>query len=219
MIPAGKAFTLHSGGGTVNLLFFATDRFESLAGNHLDIRIGPVRFTVNPRPEQVAALTHLLDRCGPVLMNPNTVEEIRADLNQQLILATAVAFRATPERSIDGTEPFGVFARAQGFIEQNLHLALTVGQIASGVGVTERQLQIAFHRQGDTTPLAYVRQVRLYRVRRDLRDATPGIRVASVAARWGFTHYARFEAAFTREFNRLPVVGGQGQAVSTLLEN
>ncbi|WP_018192086.1 MULTISPECIES: AraC family transcriptional regulator [unclassified Leifsonia] len=90
----------------------------------------------------------------------------------------------------------------------------TVGELAAEVSVSVRSLQEGFRRSLDTTPMAYLRCLRLQRVHDDLESAEPGsTRVTEVAARWGFVHLGRFAAAYQREFGERPsdTVRSQGR--------
>ncbi|MFJ9644092.1 helix-turn-helix domain-containing protein [Streptomyces sp. NPDC101206] len=68
-------------------------------------------------------------------------------------------------------------------------------------------LQYAFARHAATTPLAYLRRVRLAPVHAELTAAAPadgGVTVTEVAARWGFTHAGRFAAAYRNAYGASP---------------
>ncbi|MGW4686533.1 helix-turn-helix domain-containing protein [Streptomyces sp. NPDC004244] len=70
-----------------------------------------------------------------------------------------------------------------------------------------RALQYAFARRAATTPLAYLRRVRLAPVHAELTAAAPadgGVTVTEVAARWGFTHAGRFAAAYRNAYGASP---------------
>lgn len=81
----------------------------------------------------------------------------------------------------------------------------TVGELASKVSVSARSLQQGFRRALDTTPMAYLRTVRLEKVRDDLSHAEAGTdSVTEVATRWGFIHLGRFAAAYRSAFGEHP---------------
>ncbi|MCK8680044.1 helix-turn-helix transcriptional regulator [Streptomyces lichenis] len=89
--------------------------------------------------------------------------------------------------------------RAMAFIEENAHRDIGLAEIAAAAFVTPRAAQYAFSRHAGTTPLGYLRRVRLDRARAELEAADP--RTASVSAtamRWGFAHQGRFAAAYRR---------------------
>jgi AraC-like DNA-binding protein len=81
----------------------------------------------------------------------------------------------------------------------------TVTELAAEVSLSVRSLQDGFRRSLDTTPLAYLRRLRLEKVHDQLAEAEPGsVRVTEVAARWGFVHLGRFAAAYRSEFGERP---------------
>ena len=81
----------------------------------------------------------------------------------------------------------------------------TAASLAGIAGVAVRTLQEAFRRHLGTTPMEYLRQVRLERVRADLLAADPArTTVSEVAHRWGFAHLGRFAAAYGRRYGEHP---------------
>jgi len=96
--------------------------------------------------------------------------------------------------------------RALSFIEEHAADPISLNEIARAAGLSPRGLQACFRRNLETTPLAYLRAVRMQRAHRDLvtADPTTGINVAAVAARWGFTHLGRFATEYKRRFNAYP---------------
>ncbi|MET1044581.1 MAG: AraC family transcriptional regulator, partial [Microbacteriaceae bacterium] len=81
----------------------------------------------------------------------------------------------------------------------------SVAELAAEVSVSLRSLQEGFRRSLDTTPLAYLRRLRLERVHEELAAAAPGaVSVSEVAARWGFTHLGRFAAAYRNAYSERP---------------
>lgn len=96
--------------------------------------------------------------------------------------------------------------RAIALIESDPSADLTSGAIARAAFVTPRALQLAFRRHLDTTPMAYLRQVRLDRARRDLIAADPAQdTVTDIAHRWGFLTPSRFAAGYRATFGESPV--------------
>ncbi|MDT7746170.1 MAG: hypothetical protein QOE59_5248, partial [Actinomycetota bacterium] len=77
--------------------------------------------------------------------------------------------------------------------------------LARLAGGSTRTLHDGFRRHLDTTPMAYLRLVRLERAHAELRAADPrGTTVAEVAHRWGFSHVSRFAQAYRRVYGRAP---------------
>ncbi|MCI9888436.1 AraC family transcriptional regulator [Micrococcales bacterium 31B] len=96
--------------------------------------------------------------------------------------------------------------QAIAYIEGHLQEPLTVGKIAEGTGMSVRTIQHAFRKDLDTTPMNYVREQRLERVRAELADAIPsdGIRVTDIALHWGFTHLGNFSRQYKQSYQELP---------------
>lgn len=56
-----------------------------------------------------------------------------------------------------------------------------------------------------TTPVAYLRAIRLNGVRRELLNAAQaGGGVYDIAVRWGFWHFSQFSMDYKRQFGELP---------------
>ncbi len=95
--------------------------------------------------------------------------------------------------------------RAVAFIDDNAHLQITTADIASAADVTVRAVQLAFRRHLDTTPLAYLRRVRLEKAHRELLAADPAhTTVTEVAYRWGFASASRFAAQYRAAYGVMP---------------
>ena len=92
------------------------------------------------------------------------------------------------------------------FIDERAGDPITINEIAAAARLSPRGVQAAFRRHLDTTPLAYLRSVRMERAHRDLQSAEPGdgTSVAAVAAGWGFTHLGRFAIEYRRRFGSYP---------------
>lgn len=91
-------------------------------------------------------------------------------------------------------------------IEEDAHLPLTLSSIATRSYISARSLQEGFQRQLGTTPMAYLREVRLRRAHQTLLESEPSVTtVASVAHRWGFSNLGRFAAAHAGRYRETPV--------------
>jgi AraC-like DNA-binding protein len=96
--------------------------------------------------------------------------------------------------------------RAVAFVDEHAGEPIGVEDIADAARVGVRALQLAFRKHRDTTPLEYLRRVRLDRAHRDLQDADPtrGDTVAGIATRWGFAHPGTFAIEYRRTYGRPP---------------
>lgn len=96
--------------------------------------------------------------------------------------------------------------RAAAFIEAHADEPLTLDDIAVAAGVTGPAVQCAFRRYYATSPVGYLRRIRLERAHQELRDSDPmtGVTVAAVACRWGWASPSQFTAAYQRRFGQPP---------------
>ncbi len=79
----------------------------------------------------------------------------------------------------------------------------TTASLARAAGVSVRNLQQGFHQHVGTTPMAYLRYVRLTHAHDDLRSGR-ATTVAEAAHRWGLVHLGRFAAAPRARYGTLP---------------
>jgi AraC-like DNA-binding protein len=96
--------------------------------------------------------------------------------------------------------------RAMVYIDTHAGEAITLLDIAASAGAGARALQHAFAQHHGTTPLGYLRRVRLERAHRDLQaaDSGRGDSVAQIARRWGFANPSRFSALYRRTYGVSP---------------
>jgi AraC-like DNA-binding protein len=81
----------------------------------------------------------------------------------------------------------------------------TPGELAAAISVSTRSLHDGFRRSMGTSPIAYLRGLRLHAVHDELTMAEPGsVTVTEAAARWGFVHLGRFAGAYRKQFAELP---------------
>jgi AraC family ethanolamine operon transcriptional activator len=81
---------------------------------------------------------------------------------------------------------------------------LSILEVCSHLGTSRRKLNYSFQDVLGTTPVKYLRALRLNGVRRGLRDAAKGVMVQDVAAHWGFWHLGQFAQDYKRLFGELP---------------
>lgn len=89
-------------------------------------------------------------------------------------------------------------------IEAHPERDLTLGELAQEAGTTARALQRGFKDVVGMSPTAYVRAVRLDRVRDELLVRGTSASVTDVAMAWGFFHLGRFAQQYKDRFGVLP---------------
>lgn len=81
---------------------------------------------------------------------------------------------------------------------------LSILQVCTLVGTSRRKLNYCFQDVLGTTPIKYLRTLRLNGVRRSLRQASPGVTVQDVASHWGFWHLSQFAQDYKKLFGERP---------------
>jgi AraC-like DNA-binding protein len=128
----------------------------------------------------------------------------------RLLAATALTVfpntALAPAAPRDRRDASGVTVRrATAFVDEHAGQHITVADIAAAACVTVRAVQLAFRRELDTTPTAYVRTVRLAHAHRELVDADLAQEtVTAVAYRWGFSSASRFSAYYRETYGVSP---------------
>lgn len=89
------------------------------------------------------------------------------------------------------------------YIAEHADQPLTVADLAASAGVSTSTLFSGFREFRNTSPMAYLRWVRLERVRAELQS-NADITVTEAAVRWGFSHFGRFASEYKRRYGELP---------------
>jgi AraC-like DNA-binding protein len=93
--------------------------------------------------------------------------------------------------------------RALDFIHANLAQPLTLSDLVAVSGVPGRTLLEHFRAARGVSPMRYVRDLRMQRVREELASGSAD-QVADCALRWGFAHAGRFSVEYRRRFGESP---------------
>lgn len=92
--------------------------------------------------------------------------------------------------------------RAVVFIENNAATDISAADVARAARVSIRALQLAFRHHLDTTPMAYLRRVRLSCAHADLKAGNGS--VTEIAARWGYARPSVFAAHYRATYDVSP---------------
>ncbi|MBF6302161.1 AraC family transcriptional regulator [Nocardia amamiensis] len=215
VVPMGVGLSFEVHDLDMSLLRLPMDRVTAMAEEQVGTPAGGVRFqSTQPvsyargrywRDLVAAVHRELMDPESP-MGNPLVAEQATAG-----IAAAALTTFPNTAMTVDYVREPGhltpmALRRATDYINANADQPLTLTDIAEAAGVTARALQHHFRRHYDTTPLGYLRRVRLERAHEDLSAAEPGDgrTVAAIAERWGFAHPARFAAAYTARYGQPP---------------
>jgi AraC-like DNA-binding protein len=146
-----------------------------------------------------------------VTANP-TVHTSPLLMSQVFRLIVATTLETFPNSTLDRVRysarpaSSGSVRRAMAFIEEHAGDDIDLTDIAEAAHIGPRALQRAFRRSLDSTPLNYLRSIRLERAHEQLTaaDGDDGTTVVAVAARWGFGHPGRFAGAYRNRFGCSP---------------
>jgi AraC-like DNA-binding protein len=181
---------------------------HAVAGTSAPLRFLSLRPAGPAGQAQWAAATRYV---GGLLANPDALLSPLVVTSAARLLAATV-LTVFPNTALAPAAPrdrrdasSATVRRATAFIDERAGQDITVPGIAAAACVTVRSLQLAFRRELDTTPTAYLRTVRLARAHRELLDAGPGAEtVTAVAYRWGFSSASRFSAFYRETYGVSP---------------
>lgn len=95
--------------------------------------------------------------------------------------------------------------KAEEYLRDHLREDVTIEDLARVTGVSTRSLFYGFRRWRDTTPMAYLKKLRLDVAREALRSAArTGASVTDVATAVGFFHLSRFSSEYKARFGEPP---------------
>ncbi|MER6915995.1 helix-turn-helix domain-containing protein [Streptomyces sp. NPDC000594] len=177
---------------------------ELLGRSEADMRRLTAR-AVRPSGGLPALLTPMLERLADTSEAYTTpVAERLADAAVDLIAATAAARLGEDSAGRPGADRV-LLMRIKTFIRWHLSdSGLTPRAVAQAHGISVRYLHRLFEAE-DTTVSRWIRELRLYECRRELRaPAAEPVSLSRVARRWGFTGAARFSRAFRGTFGMSP---------------
>jgi AraC-like DNA-binding protein len=166
----------------------------------LDLCAGPGRALL----QAVRFLATELDRPAGLAHMPLARDHLEAYVLTTLLHAGRHKFCDALAGADDSRRP-GRLAPVVDHIEAHADHELTPEILARIACVSVRTLHAAFQDQLGETPMAYVRKVRLDRVRADLLRSDPQrVGVTQIATQWGFMHLSRFARQYRDLFNELP---------------
>ena len=148
-------------------------------------------------------LRHELDRPGGLADSPLARDQLESFVMTQVLLAIPNQYTdelRTPTRPAHRTR----IKRVIDLIDSHPESALGIAELTKVAGVSARSLQSGFREALGMAPLAYVRKVRLDRVREELLASAGQRSVTDVALHWGFSHLSRFAAQYKLQFGETP---------------
>lgn len=110
---------------------------------------------------------------------------------------------AAPEPNRRTASP-GFVKRAEDYMREHCGEVLRLPDMAMALGLAERTLRDGFQQFRGISPTQYLRQIRLDKAHKILREATAGVYVSDVALDCGFMHLGRFSIEYRKRFGESP---------------
>ncbi|MFF7713036.1 helix-turn-helix domain-containing protein [Streptomyces sp. NPDC007988] len=159
-----------------------------------------------PPPAAGAAVWHAATRRAWGLFGEDSVAGTPLSRDAAARMVAAVALSMFPNSYTEhdplasGTGNVGeaTVDRAAQYIHDHADRPISLTELAAAAGVSARTLHDGFRHFHDTTPMGYLRRVRLERAHGELQAAEPGSgeSVGTIAARWGWDDQGTFSAAY-----------------------
>ena len=144
-----------------------------------------------------------LEHTGSVLWSPATMVTFEQFIMTALLLSHPHNYSDALRRPEKPLAPRDV-KRAVDYIEAHLDQAISVADLVRVTGVAGRTLFMHFQTFKGVSPMRYLRNARLRKVRQALVRAGPEANVTEVAMSLGFTHMGRFSVAYRIHFGESP---------------
>ncbi|ROS60464.1 AraC family transcriptional regulator [Curtobacterium sp. PhB172] len=209
LLPCDTAFVFAAEDHDQRLVHLDRELVHRIAGEQLDLGDRPLRFDHAREPDKamygrwqgaLAALSRALRVGGP---DSETWTEAKS-------LAIAAFLETFPPQLDDLPAELALPRNARlraavEYVHAHASETVTIADLAAVAGLSVRSVQESFRRVFDVSPLTYLRDVRLDRVRSELLGLDPQVgAIGGVARRWGFAHLGRFSASYAARFGEYP---------------
>ncbi|MFC6669640.1 AraC family transcriptional regulator [Marinobacterium aestuariivivens] len=136
-------------------------------------------------------------------LNGHFVREMEQALIKGILLSQPNNYSSVIELAVSQTLP-GYLARTADFIHRNAQESISIEDIENTAGVSRNKLYNDFKKYFGEPPTAYLKRIRLERVREDILQDHGYENISGIAMKWGFNHLGRFSADYKKQFNESP---------------
>ena len=210
--PSSESLVCH-GGGIEFAIVSATAFAAATVVGAIRCKLAaaaPTAQIIHPRPSEARALaSELIEVRTALTLFPETmtrdwVAETDLRLHGELNRCVRDATLDHPNRDAMHS-PGSIVRRAEAFFREHLGEHVSISQLSTVVGVSERSLRNAFYQVCTTSPKKYLRLCQLHQVRRTLRTApSDHAAVTTAATRHGFYELGRFAVQYRTVFGEPP---------------
>lgn len=170
----------------------------------------PLEFQIGFRWRECAAwrcvVSYLLD-CTAQCIDLDAQPLVAAQM-EQLVVATLLSAHTHNHSDAHPVRGGLVLPRhvrkVQDHLQAHADEPVSPDDLARLAGVSLRSLYTGFKAHAGATPMQYLKDIRLDRVRSELQGAVAETTVAGIALRWGFGHLGRFNAEYRARFGESP---------------
>ena len=182
---------------------------ESLLGSHI---FDPVTFTpaMNCKKNNganifrtLSFLKNELEVSEQLLNTPLAVDHFEQSLILSLLYGQTHNYTDALRRGLSTIAPVHV-KRVERYIHEHATEKVTINDLTEVAGVSARALFAGFKSFRNTSPMKYLQQVRMDKVRKDLMEAVPSDTVTEIALNWGFSQLGRFSVDYKKRFGESP---------------
>lgn len=142
-------------------------------------------------------------RIETILSNPLVCAHLCETVITALLQAQPHNYSQLLHQEVRAAEPHYV-REVEEYIAAHCDQPISARDLARIASVSMSALYAGFKRYRGCTPLEFLKNTRLRRIRDELLVATPGTKISEVAARWGFNHAGRFSQEYGRRFGEKP---------------
>jgi AraC-like DNA-binding protein len=137
--------------------------------------------------------------------HPRITSHLEDALLASMLVAIPNNYSSDLEQPHHDIAPFYV-RRAESFIHGHLGAQIAMDDIIAASGASSRSLYYGFRRWRQTTPMGYLKAVRLERARAALEQAalTGGANVTDIAVQVGYRHFNHFSGDYKSRFGKRP---------------
>lgn len=181
----------------------------ALLGSHLpeplvfDLKMDCLSGPASSWWRAVRFLAAELETSDTVLSSPLAAKQFEQTLICSLLYSQHHNYTDALKHGLSTAAPRHV-KLVEDYIHAHADEAITVEDLTALAGVSARTLFAGFKRFRGVSPMRYLREVRLKRVRRDLEGARGAETVTDIAMKWGFSQLGRFAVEYRKEFGESP---------------
>lgn len=209
-----------SGRSEITAAVISAAKIEHFADQHYDVdfadlikRLRPVELIT---PEQYTILLQSMTELSSYMQQANSatansvnsISDHWSDHEYELLsncLDMLISLNLKPAKQIDQRVHRHIVSRVRDITLQHHSFTLSIEQICSELHLSRRTLTHAFSRILGITPVEYIRNLRLHRVRSELKAMKDDkSTIADIASKWGFWHRSLFTRYYKELFGECP---------------